>query len=90
MARSLDVIFPVSTTLSPLFPSIRECKNTLPMAKTKTMVLVFGFSFPFLRVSKEKVVLVSRKSGFSFWFQFLPERRGWGISASFDNNKTEN
>ena len=27
------------------------------------------------------MVLVSAESGFSFWFQFLPKRRGWGISA---------
>ena len=24
------------------------------------------------------MVLVSAKSGFSFWFQLLPQRRGWG------------
>ena len=30
------------------------------------------------------MVLVSAKGGFSFWFQVLPKRRGWGISASFD------
>ena len=40
---------------------------TLPMAKTKTMVLVFGFSFPFSAGFQGK-------SGFSFgkkWFYFL-------------------
>ena len=30
------------------------------------------------------MVLVSGKNGFSFWFQFLPKRRGWGILASFE------
>ena len=35
---------------------------TLLMAKTKTMVWAFGFSFPFLLASKEKVILVSERS----------------------------
>ena len=48
------------------------------MAKTKTMVLDFDFSFPFLPVSKENVFLVSGKSGFSFWFQFCL-REGDGV-----------
>ena len=58
-----------------------ECARipfTLSMVKTKTMVLVFGFNFPFCRFPG--------KSGFNFGekrFYFLvwvlPERRGWGI-----------
>ena len=48
------------------------------MAKSKTMVLVFGFSFPFLPVSKDEVVLVSGKSGFIFGFSFCP-REGLGV-----------
>ena len=44
------------------------------------MVLVFGFSFPFSASFQGKVVLVSAiQSGFSFGFQFLLKRRGWGI-----------
>ena len=49
------------------------------MAKTKTMVLVFGHAVSlFLPASKEKVVLVSGKSGFGFWFQFCL-REGVGV-----------
>ena len=44
----------------------------------------FWFQFPFSAGFQGKKVLVSGKSGFSFWFQFLPGRRGWGIFASFD------
>ena len=56
------------------------------MAKTKTMVIVFGFSFPCLPVSKEKVALISGEIGFSYWFRFSPTRRGWGILACFQLN----
>ena len=52
------------------------------MAKTKTMVLVFGFSSCFLPVCRENVVLGSAKSGFGFWFQFLPEK-GVGVLLPF-------
>ena len=52
--------------------------STLLMAKTKTMVLVFSLSFPFLPVSKEKVALVVGKRGFSFWFSFWP-KKGAGV-----------
>ena len=48
------------------------------------MVLVFSFSFPFPAGFQGKSGFSFGRSGFSFWFQFLPERRGWGISASFD------
>ena len=60
------------------------------MAKTKTMVLLFGFSFPLsLPASKKKVVLVSGKSGFSFWFQFCP-REGVGVFSLPLNLVTRN
>ena len=67
-------------------PTLESAKIpfTLRMAKTKTMVLVFGFSFPFSAGFQGK-------SGFSFgrkWFYFLvsvlPQRRGWGLFASFE------
>ena len=48
------------------------------MAKTKTMVLVFGFSFPFLLGFQGKSGFSFGKSGFSFWFQFCP-REGVGV-----------
>ena len=51
-----------------------EIPLTLRIAKTKTMVLVFGFSFPFLPVSKEKVVLVSGKVVLVFGFSFASEK----------------
>ena len=57
---------------------------TLPAAKTQTMVLVFGFSSSFCVGFQGKVALVSGKRGFSFWFKFLPKRRGWGMSASWE------
>ena len=37
------------------------------MAETKTMVLFFGFSFPFSAV-------FHGRGGLSFWLQFLPKR----------------
>ena len=30
-----------------------------------------------------------KRNGFSFWFQFWPKRRGWGIFASFDQKTRE-
>ena len=67
-----------------------ECAKipfTLPMAKTKTMVLVFGFGFPFSAGFQGKSGFSFGKSGFSFWFQFLPKRRGWGIFPSFEKRQ---
>ena len=54
------------------------------MAKTKTMVLVFGFSFPCCANFQGSGGLVSGESGFSFWFLLLPERGGSGHFASFE------
>ena len=64
----------------------RECENTLypPHGQNQNHGLVFGSVSLFPPVSKENVALVLGKSGFSFWFQFLPKRRGWGIVASFE------
>ena len=61
---------------------------TLRMAKTKIMVLVLGFSSLFLPFFKENVVLVSGKSGFSYWFQFCP-REGLAYFASFEERPHE-
>ena len=32
------------------------------------------------------MALVSGRSGFGSWFQFLPKTRGWSVFPSFDND----
>ena len=56
-----------------------EIPFTLRMAKTKTMVLAFGFSFPFLPVSKQKGFLVSGQVVLVFGFIFASERERVGV-----------
>ena len=57
---------------------------TFPMAKTKTMVLVFGFSFPFSAgFYRKSGFLVPGKVVLVFGFSFCPREGGWGIFASF-------
>ena len=69
--------FPWRTFWALFFPQewVWECKNTFypPMAtKTKTMVLVFGFSVPCSAGFQGK-------NGFYFWFQFFCLREGVGV-----------
>ena len=67
---------------------LRECENTLYPShgqKPKPWFLVFGsVSLPFSAGFQGKSGFSFGKSGFSFWFQFWPGRRGWGIFASFE------
>ena len=55
------------------------------MAGTETMVLVFGFTFPFSTSFQGKMLSASgNKWGFSFWLSFGLDQGGWDIFARFD------
>ena len=69
----------------------RECKNTLypPHCQNQNHGFNFWFWFPFFcRFPRKKWVLF-REKWFYLGFQVFPQRRGWGVFASFEEHELD-